>query len=41
MDGTLTGDTISGQNGLWSDGNEEVIHIPQSLRDGASLSGVV
>ena len=30
MDRTLSGATILGQSGTWSDGNEEILRIPQS-----------
>ena len=32
IDWTLSGATIPGQSGPGSDGNEEVLHIPQSSR---------
>ena len=39
IDRTLSGATTPGQSGLGSDGNEEVLHIPQSSSfTGASLS---
>ena len=37
-DGTLAGTIITGQSGLKSNGYEEVLHIPQSSRTGASPS---
>ena len=35
LDGTLNGTTIPGQSGPRSNGNEEVVHTPQSSRIGA------
>ena len=38
IDRTLTGTTTLGQSGLGSNGNEEVLHISQSSKTGASPS---
>ena len=38
MDRTLTGTTMVGQSGPVSNGNEGVLHIPQSSRTGNFLS---
>ena len=38
MDETLTGTTTPGQSGPGSSGNEQVLHIPQSSRIGATPS---
>ena len=38
IDGTLTGTTTPGQNGPEINGNEGVLHIPQSFTAGASPS---
>ena len=38
IDGTLRGTTILGQSGPENNGNEEVLHIPQSSRIKASPS---
>ena len=38
IDGTLTGTTSLGESGHASNGNEEVLHIPQSSRTGAPTS---
>ena len=38
IDRILSGASIPGQNGPGSNGNEEVLHIPQSSRTGVSLS---
>ena len=38
MDATLTGTTTQGQSGPGSNGNEGVLHIPQSSIIGASSS---
>ena len=35
IDKTLSSATTSGQSGPGSNGNEEVLHIPQSSRTGA------
>ena len=40
-DGTLTATTTSGQSGLGSNGNEGVLHIPQSFKTRDSLSDTV
>ena len=37
IDRTLSGATTPGQSGPGSDGNEGVLHIPQSSKTGASL----
>ena len=39
--GTLTGTTTLGQSETGSNGNEEVLHISQSSRTGASTSDVL
>ena len=41
IDGTIEGITTSGQSEPGSNGNEEVLHIPQSSRTGTSLSDIV
>ena len=41
INGTLTGTTILSQSGSESNGNEEVIHIPQSSSIGVSPSDAV
>ena len=38
IDGTLSGATTPGQSGLGSNGNEELLHIPQISKAGASPS---
>ena len=38
IDQTLSGETIPGQSGPGNDGSEEVLHIPQSFKIGASPS---
>ena len=38
IDGTLTSTATQGQRGPWSNGNEEVLHIPKISRTGTSLS---
>ena len=38
IDRTLLGATTPGQSGLESNGNEGVLHIPQSSKTGASSS---
>ena len=41
IDGTLIGTTTPGQNGLGSNDNEGILHIPQSSKDGASTWNAV
>ena len=41
MPGTLTGTTTLSQSGPGSNGNEGVLHSPQSTRTGASAQDVV
>ena len=41
IDDTLTGTTTPGQSGHGSRGNEQVLHVSQSSRTGASPSNVV
>ena len=41
IDETLTGITTSGQSGPGSNGNDEVLHIPQNSRTWAFLSDAV
>ena len=40
-DKTLTGTTLSDQSGSGSNFNEEILHIPQSSKTGASSSNLV
>ena len=41
IDGALTGTSTAGQSELGSNGNEDVFHIPQTSKTGASPSGVI
>ena len=41
IDGTLTGTTTPGQSGPGSNGDEGVLHIPQTSKTGTSPSGHV
>ena len=41
IDGNLTGTTILGQSGAESNGNEWVLHIPQSSKTGVLPSDAV
>ena len=41
IDGTLTDTTTPGQSGPWSNGDEGVLHIPQTSTTGTSPSDSV